>query len=290
MSEYYNSILVPIDFTKRSELQILQAYYVAKIFNKPVTIMHVVHSIKSMIFQGGKVEKRYEDASRSLEERLRRIASFYQNKFKHEFLPNWASGSVKDVIVDFAKKEDIQLIVIGKSGHSSVFQNSIGKHAFQILYSSPSPVLVIDQIVKQTFRKILLPLDLKKPVQNKLLAAMLFSRQYGAPLKIIHIVTPEYRSNVQEYEEKLLQIKNYLTDYNIASSYELVYDFDYPSKIPQKIVDYAKYNECDLIMMMTQQEFDFKDMFIGSTASGVIRYSKIPVLSITPSFSLVQIL
>lgn len=290
MSEYYNSILVPIDFTKRSELQILQAYYVAKIFNKPVTIMHVVHEVKSLLFHSGKVERKYEETSQNLEEKLRRIASYYQLRFKHEFLPNWASGSVKEVIVDFAKKEDIQLIVIGKSGRSSIFQNAIGKYAFQILYSSPCPVLIIDQIVKQTFRKILLPLDLKKPIQNKLLAAMVFSRQYGAPLKIIHIVSPEHRLQVPKYEEKLFQIKKYLTDYNVASTYELVYDFDYPSNIPKKIVEYADYNECDLIMVMTQQEFDLKDMFIGSTAAGVIKYSKIPVLSITPSFSLLQIL
>jgi len=289
MSSFYNSILVPVDFTKRSELQILQAYYIGKIFNKPVTILHVLNRNPSLL-KFNKPEDQENDLEQHVKEKLSRITSAYRSKYKHEFLYILKEGIVHEVILDLIKKESISVVVMGKSGKSSIFQHSIGKSTAEIIHQSQCPVMTINQIIKQTFRKILLPLDLNLPVQNKLIAAMVFSRQYGAPLKIIHVVTAQTRHLVPMYEEKLYQIKKYLTDFNVASSYELIFDLNFSTHIPQKIVEYAELNECDLIMIMTRKEIEKNIISSGSTATNVIRYSKIPVLSITPSFNIIYII
>jgi hypothetical protein len=39
----------------------------------------------------------------------------------------------------------------------------------------------------------------------------------------------------------------------------------------------------DLLLMMTQQELDFTDYFIGSSAQEIILHAEMPVLSIIPS-------
>jgi nucleotide-binding universal stress UspA family protein len=285
MSEYYNSILVPVDFTKRSENQLLQAYYIGVIFNKPVTIFHALEKQTSW-----KAEKDSDEKNGDIEQKLKRLASTLHLKYKHLFFYAIREGKPEDVILDFIKEEFISLVVMGKSGKSSIFHDSIGKCTMHVIHQSPCPVLTINHLIKQTFRKILLPLDLNNPVRNKLMAAILFSKQYGAPLKIIHVVTADKRDHVQMYEEKLYQIKKYLTEYNVASSYELIFDVSFSPQIAHRIVEYAELNGCDVIMLMTQREVDWKEMFLGSTASNVIRYSKIPVLSITPSFNLVRII
>ena len=48
------------------------------------------------------------------------------------------------------------------------------------------------------------------------------------------------------------------------------------------VLGYAKEVDADLIVIMTQQESDFTDYFIGSTAQQVIYHSRIPVMSIRP--------
>ena len=54
-------------------------------------------------------------------------------------------------------------------------------------------------------------------------------------------------------------------------------------KLSNAVISYAKKNNADLIMIMTQQEKEFKEFFIGSQAREVINNSEIPVLSIQPS-------
>ncbi len=52
--------------------------------------------------------------------------------------------------------------------------------------------------------------------------------------------------------------------------------------LSQNIIDYAIKADGDLIMIMTQQEIDFTNYFIGSTAQEILNNSEIPVLSIRP--------
>ena len=52
--------------------------------------------------------------------------------------------------------------------------------------------------------------------------------------------------------------------------------------LAENIIEYATKVEGDLIMIMTQQEVDFTQYFIGSSAQEIINHSTIPVLSIRP--------
>jgi len=52
--------------------------------------------------------------------------------------------------------------------------------------------------------------------------------------------------------------------------------------VVDEILRVAKRIEADLIMIMTQQEVGFTDLFISSAAQEIINNSEIPVLSIRP--------
>ena len=52
--------------------------------------------------------------------------------------------------------------------------------------------------------------------------------------------------------------------------------------IAQVIIDYATEVNAGLIMIMTQQESDITEMFIGSSAQAIINGSEIPVMSVVP--------
>jgi len=48
------------------------------------------------------------------------------------------------------------------------------------------------------------------------------------------------------------------------------------------LLDYAEDIAADLILIMTQQENDFKELFIGSKAQAIINKSEVPVMSVLP--------
>jgi nucleotide-binding universal stress UspA family protein len=69
----------------------------------------------------------------------------------------------------------------------------------------------------------------------------------------------------------------------VECSAEIVRDTKGGQSLADSIVDYSNKCKGDLIMVMTQQEQDFTDFFIGSSAQGLINESDIPVLSIIPT-------
>lgn len=72
--------------------------------------------------------------------------------------------------------------------------------------------------------------------------------------------------------------------------YEFVMQHDVPctveyisgSDVAEDIIKYSKKIKADLILIMTQQEMNWTNMFISSQAQEIINSSEIPVLSVRP--------
>jgi nucleotide-binding universal stress UspA family protein len=82
---------------------------------------------------------------------------------------------------------------------------------------------------------------------------------------------------------QLDQVKKYVVEQGVECGAEIIRDTKGEHTLAESIIDYANRIKGDLIMLMTQQELDFTDYFIGSSAQGVINNSDIPVLSIVPA-------
>ena len=84
---------------------------------------------------------------------------------------------------------------------------------------------------------------------------------------------------VNKLKRQLNQVKDFVENRGSACTTEMVYG----GNIAEQVLNYAKIIKADLIMIMTQQEMNWTDLFIGSSAQQIINYSDIPVLSIRPS-------
>ena len=51
----------------------------------------------------------------------------------------------------------------------------------------------------------------------------------------------------------------------------------------KNIIEYSEKVDAGLILIMTQQETDITEMFIGSSAQAIINNSEIPVMSVVPT-------
>ena len=76
----------------------------------------------------------------------------------------------------------------------------------------------------------------------------------------------------------MAQVKSIIEAYRIKVYSELVHGND----ISKEIINYAEKIDADLIVIMTQQEIYWTEMFIGFAAQEIINNSDIPVLSIRP--------
>lgn len=137
MSQSLKKILVPTDFSKFSENAIDYACNLASGANGGKTQVHLIHVIGDSPGSNGQVDK--------IRDRLERLGGAVD---EHEEL---ATETVKTVIpgepyraiMDYARKEDIDLIVMGTHGRTGLSHFALGSVAERVVRSSVCPVLVM---------------------------------------------------------------------------------------------------------------------------------------------------
>lgn len=283
MNPFFDNIIVPVDFGEKTETIVKQAYRIAKLMNCDITLLHVFSKKSSVSYQNNSEISEYENFDAELETKMRRLASLYADKYEIEIRYAIESGEVSQKIVEFSAANRARLIVLGRTGRIHKGDKyAIGNNTAMIIRQSRCPVISINEEIRKEFSTILLPLDLSKQIHHKINIAIQFSRFYGALVKVIAIINQENFSREAEFKSKLASIREFFIENNVASTGELVFNFDRTTSVAAKIIEFANLKSADMIMIMTQQEKDWKHTFVGSTASQIIRESNLPVMSITP--------
>ena len=144
-----------------------------------------------------------------------------------------------------------------------------------------------------TVKKILVPVD-RSGYKEKILAyAISLGKAWGAELTAIHVIDPgrgvpggRVKEKEREREEQakreaeilLVQLIDPLArkeGVNIRK--EVVEESD---SVAKSIIDYAKKNDIDVIVIGTKGMTSVEDFFLGSVANNVIHHAHCPVFAI----------
>ena len=141
-------------------------------------------------------------------------------------------------------------------------------------------------------KKILCPIDFSEHSLNALKSALELSTKFEAELHLVNVVSPfpvlpasphPIGFDIQNYEEELIEnsleslqklAKEYVPDRDVITTEVLRGDAS------SRIIEYAKSNEIDLVVLATHGTGALKHFLFGSVAEKVLRHSKCPVLTI----------
>lgn len=283
MEYKYDNILIPIDFSHKTDLLVEQGYHLARLMNSSMTLLHVVNKGSGITYKDQQSFVSYSGSDEDAYTKIRRLANHFSKIYDHEVNYEVLAGNVFDQIVNYAKETSARLIVMGKSGKTSLLTNSIGKYAAQVVRNADCPVFTINSIIKSSFDKILLPLDLSKQIKDIISIAISFSRYYGSTMKLLTVINDTNFTEEKIFIEKMNRTRDFLFENNVACGTETIYNFTGNLSVADRIIQYSIDTESDVIMLMTRQEKDWRDTFIGSTATNVIKNSLVPVISISPN-------
>jgi len=150
METTINKVLVPIDFSDYSKSALKYAVNFAKSFNAEILLIYVVEPIiYPPDFSMGQIAMPTinTDWDNRAKEELDKLA-------KNEITNN---GNVKTIIktgkpfaeiIETAKEEDIDLIIIATHGHSGVEYILFGSTAEKVVRKAPCPVLTLREPIK----------------------------------------------------------------------------------------------------------------------------------------------
>lgn len=284
-------ILVATDFSLKADNAILKAIDIAKKNAAHLTLIHVAKKdqtnqwVKKIIPITKKIMlSPREYAEQQLKKKIKSLA-------KHKVKINGVVfvGHPAETIVKYAKKQKIDLLVMGARGEYSIHDWFVGTTTESVVKTTKTPVLIVKNSPKQTYKNILIPVDFS--LQSQL--ALQFSIEYmpKAKFEVMHVADHEYESFLQDdhiNKEKLtsirktiiqslkLKIEHFIHEYRHKNiTYKV--KFGYPSL---EITKEAQKQHNDLIVMGTRGHSKKHYVLLGRVASMVLYEVNIDILLI----------
>jgi nucleotide-binding universal stress UspA family protein len=275
-------ILVPIDFSEQSIAALNQAKVIAKAMGGELFLLHVTeeHGFISSLFSG----KPHDEVHAETWKHLNELCIETEKSSNTHTSALVAHGKIYEEIVHAAELVGASFIVMGTNGSSKSRRPFIGSNALRVVRESRVPVISIKgQPTLEGFKRIILPLDLTSETRQKVNKAIELSRLFGAEVKIVSILLTEEEEFVNKLQLQINMVHHFLQKAEINCTAEIINIKKGGKSLGEELIEYSKQVNGDLFMIMTQQETNFTDLFIGSAAQEIINNSEIPVCSIIPT-------
>jgi nucleotide-binding universal stress UspA family protein len=277
-------VLIALDFEEQSLIALEQGLNLSKLINAEVTLLHVIEDggILSKHLSVLQYEGIRKDVDARLNEQVKRIGAEYKGLAVTSLV---AKGRVYEKIAEVAEMLNAEFIVMGCHASGTGLKGRfIGSNALHVVRASNCPVLTIKGKHHRTgCKNIVLPLDLTKETREKVGRAIEIARLYDAAVRVVSVIFTKDEFIVNRLTRQLSQVKSYLEKAGIECTAEIIKGIKGEESLADCIVDYSGKVDGDLLLIMTQQEVDFTDFFIGSSAQEIILRADMPVLSIIPN-------
>ena len=277
------TVLVPIDYSEQSLIALEQAAELSKAFHSKIHILNVIagdNSIRKLF----RDESKDKELERNVKQKLSELADATAEKYDITVSCGVAHGKIYEQIVNAADVLGARFIIMGTNGSTGLKYRFIGSNALRVVRESHVPVVTIKgKAHRKGCKNIVLPLDLTKETREKVSRAVSYAKMFGSTVRVVSVLLTNDEFIVNRLMRQLDQVKKYLEGEGVDCTAEIIKDTKGNHTLSDGILDYAYKCKGDLIMIMTQQEDDHIDYFVGSTSQGIINNSDIPVLSFIPS-------
>src|ERR1035437_5683622 len=249
----HNHILVPIDFSEESLVALGQSYNLARFTGSVITLLHVADGSEQDA--QGKLDKLAEEVS-------------MQSGLKANTVI--VKGKVHDQILKTAEKINAIVIILGFKSLKGIMK---------LLERSACPVITIKGKEHHNgCKNIVLPWDLTEATREKVSKAIEFAKFFNSTIHIISVRLHKEKSHEKKMTAYAHQVQKFIKEKKVPCTIKSLEGED----IVKLVIDYAHEIKADLLMIMSQREFNLKNLFVGTTAQRIVNLSEVPVLSIRP--------
>lgn len=275
-------ILIPYDFSETAALSLEHAVFMAKLLKADIYLLHILESVSFTSAFGaafGNVDKKLESESNTkLDEIGKQI--HMNNGITVKSITE--VGRIYRKIVDVAKRENIDIIIMGTHGVSGYKKFNVGTNTSKVVEEAACPVISVQTHSKKIgFKKIVLPIDNSPQSRQKVSYALAVARSYGSHICIAGLIDFSNEDNKRMFKLKVDQVGEWLLQHGVSVEKKFV-EGDNLAKMTMQT---AEELDADLIVIMTEQEPSITGFFLGTYATQVVNHSKIPVMAVHPSES-----
>ena len=274
------NLLIPLDFRPESESALEYAVSIGKNLNARLHLLHILEE-ESPLYRIVISDKQREMIRLGASEKLDELAEKFLVPENLSYTRTVMQGKVYDKIIEASQKTRSRLIIMGRTDSSDMKKNITGTNTMHIIKEARVPVLTLRK--KQAHpgcSHIILPLDLTKQTIIKASNAIGMAKILQARITVVSLLQDNRKSTEIIFIQRLDEIRNIFEKLEVPCAVKLVPadDDNFYTRLNRTVTELKG----DLVMIMTQQELNVTEYFIGSRAQEIINRSDYPVLSINP--------
>jgi len=287
-------ILWAYDGSKEAEEALKVTRYFSNLYGSDLYGLYVNHAYypitPNFVYYAGYIEEASQKKKLLIEKSFKKIKDELLKK-GIKFSGKVIKGDIDSEIKNYTKKINAGLIVVGNTGKDFISRLILGSNTLKILRNSEIPVLTVPPVKikgKYKIKKILLPLDISEPNYDSLEYTLDLVEKTGSHLTVLYILSLPNNSNdlPSRVMDEIVNGSHNELNKLIVSSKEKNEKIRIGKKLiiglspSTRILNYAKRNDFDLIVMNSNNKGNLARFFLGSVSEDVIRGSVCPVLTI----------
>lgn len=282
MNTEIKTILVPTDFSAKSDNAVAMATEMAMRHQSRIILFHVINNYY-LIDRSGKqvigtevVQENTEKAEAALDTLKKSIHEKYSSlqvdiQLKSEHMVN----SINDLVVS----EDVDLVVMGTKGQQKLKQFILGSFSYSVLSNVHCSVLLIpEEFKKYEFKKILFPVRVLDHLSDKLELTLSLAKKNKS---IINLLGISDQNDVKSLTTAYLDVKKKL----FIKSADYTSDFLLTEDKAVHISKFSKEENADLIVLNYEDEESWKSFFSENFLKKIINNTEIPLFFLKPKIT-----
>lgn len=190
-------------------------------------------------------------------------------------------GNVSQQLVEQARISDAKLVVVGTYGISGYNKNAIGRNTYRTITECHVPVLTLreDFNFNKQLEHIVVPIDSSPDTRQKVRTAAQFAKIFGSELHILGLYSDKSSTIHGIVDGYVRMVDSYLTKHEIKHRIKCV---QVPKNLTVTTLEYADSINADMIVIMTEQESNFRSFIMGNYAQQMLTLSTRPVVTLRP--------
>lgn len=270
------TILVPTDFSNISKNAINYAVELAKLTKSKIILFHAYYV--PIVTTDVMVIPPMEEIEESNLSVLKKIEKTIYKKYGKQVVVECKCkyGFPIDEINEFAKKNHVDLIVMGMHGSGELAEKLIGSTTTSLIRKSSCPVLAIDRKVKfKLIKKIALACDYEAIANTKIFDPLKeIVRLFKSHVNVI---------NITPVDEKLPTVSKAIAGIKLEHALEDVnhtFWFAKNENVVNGINDFVREKKMDMVVMIPRKHSLLKSIFNEPETKRIAFHTKVPLLAL----------
>jgi nucleotide-binding universal stress UspA family protein len=278
-------ILVPTDYSNDAKNAAIYALEIAAKTNSEIIFLHTYHVPvfynDSNVYESYKIilENIEKEEEQKMKVFLDDLMEFENGKFNSIDISSQVKlGFLKDITLELAQNEKIDLIVMGTRGASGIKKALIGSNTSNLINESNIPVLAVpENSVFKGLDRIVFACDYHLTEnENKLYLLTELALLFGSEILIFNVIDDQEK--LPSFDEALQGLKIE----NILRGAEHSYHFANKDNrdISEIIDDFLVQQKADMLVTIPKRLNFINSLFHKSLTKEMVCHSKIPLLAL----------